>query len=107
MRGEVDAEPCAHDEVDHRYRVEVDAPPRHVAKYPDTCRRNADGDEQTAREWWHEDERDDKHGGRGGEQVLSGVWPHGDVLVVEDERRVEHRHVQIDVIVGDLSRCQH
>ena len=107
MRGEVDAEARAHDEVDHRHRVQVDVPPRHVAKYPDTRRRDADGDEQTARERRHEDERDGEHGGRGGEQVLPGVWPHGDVLVVEDERRMEHRHVEADVVVGDLSRCQH
>ena len=107
VRREVDAESGAHDDVDHGHGVEVNAPPGHVAYHADTGRHDAQRDEQTAGEWRHEHEGDGKHGGRCDEQVLARVRPHGDVLVVEDERRVEHRHVQVDVVVGDPTRRQH
>ena len=107
VRGEVDAEAGAHDEVDHGHGVEVDTPPRHVADDADARRHDARRHQQTARERRHQQQRDDEHGGRRCHHVLACVRPHCDVLVVEDERRVEHGHVQVDVVVGDATRRLH
>ena len=85
VRREVDAEANAHDDVDHRDAVQVDPPPGHESYDPYADGRDAQGDEDGARERRNQQQRDEEHGGRRQSQVAQGGRRDNCVYVIEDE----------------------
>ena len=108
VRRIVDAEPDAHDDVDHRDAVQVDVPPGHEANDAGADGRDAEGDRDAASQRRNEQHRYDEHGGRRQSEVPDRGRHHDGVLVVEYEERMEDCHmVGVARILGYLARSLH
>ena len=103
MGGEVDAEADAHQQEHHGDAVEVDAPPRHVARHARAHGGDAERYPEGAHWVWNEQQSDDEDGGGGDTEVEDGARHDEEELVGEDEGRVEDRHVELRRLVGDLT----
>jgi len=101
--GEVDAEADAHEQEHHGDAVQVDAPPRHVARDARAHGRDAERHPEGAHRMWDEQQRDDEDGGRGDAEVEDGARHDEQELVGEDEGRVEDGHGKVRRLVGDLT----
>jgi len=101
--GEINTEADAHEQEDHSDAVQVDAPPRHVARHARAHGGDAERYPEGAHRMWNEQQRDDENGGGGDAEVEDGARDDEEELVGEDERRVEDGHVELRRLVGDLT----
>ena len=108
MRRIVYTEPDTHDDVDHRYAVQIDIPPGHEADDAHADGRDAQGDGDGACQRRYEQHRYDEHGSRRQSEVTNCDRHYDGVLVVEDEERMEDCHmVGVARVLGYLARSLH
>lgn len=93
VRGEVHREPDAHDQVDHRYRVQVDVPQGHVAHHAQLDGHDREGHPQRAQHVRYEQERDQHHRRASDQHGLDGRRSHQFELIANTQKKkITHTH---------------
>ena len=94
---EINGESDAHDEVDERHPVQVDAPPAHVAQDPGHDAHDGEGDPERAQRVGDHHEADQHHEARRHQHTLDGLRLDLQVLVNVDEERMEYSHLKCQI----------